>query len=407
MTSNSSFKSPKEQLQIIRKGLDTLINEEMLLKKLEEKRPLRVKFGMDPTACDLHIGHTVVLNKLKQLQDLGHEILFLIGDFTAQIGDPTGKNATRKNLSKEEVAKNATTYTNQVFKILDKDKTKVLYNSEWLNKLSAIDMIKLAASSTVARMLERDDFSKRYKSNQPIAIHEFIYPLVQGFDSVHMKADIELGGTDQTFNLLMGRELQKQHNQAPQVVMTLPLLEGLDGVKKMSKSLNNYIGIDEPFDEIFGKVMSVSDDLMWRYFDLISAKSPAEIKELKQKAQAGENPRNIKIMLAKEIVARFYDKDSADKAENNFIARFQKKLIPDEIPEKSIKLESGDNTIGLANALKQAGLVTSTSDGFRMIQQGAVKIDEIKISERNFVLEKGKSYLCQVGKRRIAKVILN
>jgi tyrosyl-tRNA synthetase len=407
MTSNTSFKSPQEQLEIIQKGLDTLINEESLIKKLEEKRPLRVKFGMDPTACDLHIGHTVVLNKLKQLQDLGHEILFLIGDFTAQIGDPTGKNVTRKTLSKEEVAKNATTYTNQVFKILDKDKTKILYNSEWLNKLSAIDMIKLAASSTVARMLERDDFSKRYKSNQPIAIHEFIYPLVQGFDSVFMKADIELGGTDQTFNLLMGRELQKQHQQAPQVVITLPLLEGLDGVKKMSKSLNNYIGIDEPFDEIFGKVMSVSDDLMWRYFDLISAKSPDEINELKQKAKMGENPRNIKIMLAKEIVERFYDKDSADKAENNFIARFQKKLIPDEIPEKSIKLESGDNTIGLANALKQAGLVTSTSDGFRMIQQGAVKIDEIKISERNFVLEKGKSYLCQVGKRRIAKVILN
>lgn len=391
-----------DQLNIIKKGLDTLINEETLIKKLDEKRPLRIKFGMDPTACDLHLGHTVVLTKLKQLQDLGHEILFLIGDFTAQIGDPTGKNITRKPLSAEDVKKNAKTYTDQVFKILDKNKTKVLYNNDWMSKLSAHDLIQLASSSTVARMLERDDFSKRYKGGQPIAIHEFLYPLIQGYDSVEIKADIELGGTDQTFNLLMGRELQKQNKQAQQVVITLPLLEGLDGVQKMSKSLGNYIGIDESPEEIFGKIMSVSDDLMWRYFDLISEKSPEKINELKAEADKGKNPRDIKINLAVEIVTRFHSEQEAKQAEQNFISRFQKKLIPENIPEKDISIDQ--DTIPIANALKLSDLVKSSSDGFRMINQGAVKINEQKISDKSTTLKKGEKYLIQVGKRRIANI---
>ena len=391
-----------DQLNIIKKGLDTLINEETLIKKLDEKRPLRIKFGMDPTACDLHLGHTVVLTKLKQLQDLGHEILFLIGDFTAQIGDPTGKNITRKPLSAEDVKKNAKTYTDQVFKILDKNKTKVLYNNDWMSKLSAHDLIQLASSSTVARMLERDDFSKRYKGGQPIAIHEFLYPLIQGYDSVEIKADIELGGTDQTFNLLMGRELQKQNKQAQQVVITLPLLEGLDGVQKMSKSLGNYIGIDESPEEIFGKIMSVSDDLMWRYFDLISEKSPEKINELKAEADKGKNPRDIKINLAVEIVTRFHSEQEAKQAEQNFISRFQKKLIPENIPEKDISIDQ--DTIPIANALKLSDLVKSSSDGFRMINQGAVKINEQKISDKSTTIKKGEKYLIQVGKRRIANI---
>ena len=391
-----------DQLNIIKKGLDTLINEETLIKKLDEKRPLRIKFGMDPTACDLHLGHTVVLTKLKQLQDLGHEILFLIGDFTAQIGDPTGKNITRKPLSAEDVKKNAKTYTDQVFKILDKNKTKVLYNNDWMSKLSAHDLIQLASSSTVARMLERDDFSKRYKGGQPIAIHEFLYPLIQGYDSVEIKADIELGGTDQTFNLLMGRELQKQNKQAQQVVITLPLLEGLDGVQKMSKSLGNYIGIDESPEEIFGKIMSVSDDLMWRYFDLISEKSPEKINELKAEADKGKNPRDIKINLAVKIVTRFHSEQEAKQAEQNFISRFQKKLIPENIPEKDISIDQ--DTIPIANALKLSDLVKSSSDGFRMINQGAVKINEQKISDKSTTLKKGEKYLIQVGKRRIANI---
>ena len=340
----------QDQLNIIKKGLDTLINEETLIKKLDEKRPLRIKFGMDPTACDLHLGHTVVLTKLKQLQDLGHEILFLIGDFTAQIGDPTGKNITRKPLSAEDVKKNAKTYTDQVFKILDNNKTKVLYNNDWMSKLSA---------------------------------HE-------------------LGGTDQTFNLLMGRELQKQNKQAQQVVITLPLLEGLDGVQKMSKSLDNYIGIDESPEEIFGKIMSVSDDLMWRYFDLISEKSHEKINELKAEADKGKNPRDIKINLAVEIVTRFHSEQEAKQAEQNFISRFQKKLIPENIPEKDISIDQ--DTIPLANALKLSDLVTSSSDGFRMINQGAVKINEQKITDKSTTLKKGVKYLIQVGKRRIANI---
>lgn len=397
-------KNINQQLEIIKKGLDTLINEEALIKKLEENRPLRVKFGMDPTACDLHLGHTVIITKLKQLQDLGHEILFLIGDFTAQIGDPTGKNITRKPLSAEAVKENAKTYTDQVFKILDPEKTKVLYNNDWISKLTVHDLIKLASSSTVARMLERDDFSKRYKGGQPIAIHEFLYPLIQGFDSVAIKADIELGGTDQTFNLLMGRELQKQHKQSQQVVLTMPLLEGLDGVQKMSKSLNNYIGIDESADEIFGKIMSVSDDLMWRYFDLLSYKSPEEIINLKQEAKNGKNPRDIKIILAKEIVARYHCEKDADFAEKNFISRFQKKLIPENIPDKEIIIDQDKTNIPLANAIKLAELVKSSSEGFRMISQGAVKINEEKITDKNTMLNKGEKYLVQVGKRRVANI---
>ena len=399
-------KNINQQLEIIKKGLDTLINEEALIKKLEENRPLRVKFGMDPTACDLHLGHTVIITKLKQLQDLGHEILFLIGDFTAQIGDPTGKNITRKPLSPEAVKENAKTYTSQIFKILDPEKTKILYNNDWISKLTAHDLIKLASSSTVARMLERDDFSKRYKSGQPIAIHEFLYPLIQGFDSVAIKADIEIGGTDQTFNLLMGRELQKQHKQSQQVVLTMPLLEGLDGVQKMSKSLNNYIGIDEPADEIFGKIMSASDDLMWRYFDLISSKSPKEIINLKQEAKQGKNPRDIKINLAKEIVTRYHCEKDADFAEKNFISRFQKKLIPENIPDKEIIIDQDKNNIPLANAIKLAELVKSSSEGFRMISQGAVKINENKITDKNTMLNKGEKYLVQVGKRRIANIYI-
>ena len=399
----NSKPSMQDQLNIFAKGLDTLISRESLIEKLEQNRPLRIKFGMDPTACDLHLGHTVVLTKLKQLQDLGHKILFLIGDFTAQIGDPTGKNITRKLLSPKQVEQNAKTYTDQVFKILDKDKTEILYNSSWMNKLSAQDLIKLASSSTVAQMIERDDFSKRYKNGQPIALHEFLYPIIQGFDSVQMQADIEIGGTDQTFNLLMGRHLQKQNSQDQQVIMTMPILEGLDGVQKMSKSLDNYIGIDEPCEQIYGKIMSISDDLMWRYFDLLSTNTPEKIMQLKQQADSGQtNPKNIKMMLAKEISMRFYDQQQADIAEQNFVARFQKKQTPDQIPQKNITAEQG--SIPVANALKIAGLVSSTSEAYRMIKQGAVKIDGEKISARDFSLKINTSYLCQVGKLRIANI---
>jgi tyrosyl-tRNA synthetase len=391
-------------LEIIKRGTTEVIPEELLIERLKSGKPLRVKAGFDPTAPDLHLGHTVLLTKMRQLQDLGHHVMFLIGDFTGLIGDPTGKNVTRKPLTPEEVAENAKTYRRQVFKILDKDKTQVMFNSAWMGQQSAADLIRLAAKSTVARMLERDDFSKRYQSGQPIAIHEFLYPLVQGYDSVAMHADIELGGTDQKFNLLMGRELQKDYGQPQQVVITMPLLEGLDGVKKMSKSLNNYIGVDEPANEIFGKVMSISDNLMWRYFELLSMLSLEEIDQLKQTVVQGENPRNVKIQLAKELVTRFHDATAANQAEQDFINRFQKHQLPEDIELRRVEADE-TGTIPLANMLKDAGLVASTSEAYRMIKQGAVKREQKKL-DRSTVFKVGDEAIFQVGKRRFAKIIV-
>ncbi|AJI52795.1 tyrosine--tRNA ligase [Francisella philomiragia] len=391
----------QQTLEIIKRGADEVLIEEELVKKLEKNRPLVIKFGCDPTAPDIHLGHTVVINKLKQLQDLGHEIHFLIGDFTAQIGDPTGKNATRPPLTAEEVAANAETYTKQVFKILDKEKTVIRRNGDWFDKMSASDMIKLASKSTVARMLERDDFSKRYKGGQSISIHEFLYPLVQGYDSVAMNADIELGGTDQKFNLLMGRELQKQQGQEPQVIITMPLLEGLDGVKKMSKSSQNYIGIEETPNDMFGKVMSISDELMWRYYELLSFKSLDTIANLKQDVVNGTNPRDIKIELAKELIERFHSKEDAESAHQDFIQRFQKNQIPDDINVVELNQE-----LPIANLLKEAGLVASTSEAIRMIKQGAVKIDGEKADDNKAIFGKGTENVFQVGKRKFAKVII-
>ncbi|MCF6808267.1 tyrosine--tRNA ligase [Thiotrichales bacterium 19S9-12] len=396
-------KSIDEALAIIKRGTDEILLEEELVEKLKENRPLIVKMGFDPTAPDLHLGHTVAITKLRQLQDLGHEIHFLIGDFTAQIGDPTGKNVTRKPLDEETIKENAKTYQAQCFKILDKEKTVIKRNSEWFGKMSAAEMIKLAAKETVARMLERDDFKKRYQGGQSIAIHEFLYPLVQGYDSVAMKADIELGGTDQKFNLLMGRELQKDAGQKPQVVITMPLLEGLDGVKKMSKSLGNYIGITEAPDDIFGKIMSISDELMWRYFELLSQRSIEEIDQLKRQAEAGQNPRDIKFLLAKEIIERFHNKRDADQAEQNFINRFQKNQVPDEMPEYTFDI--GADGIAIANLLKDANLVSSTSEAMRMIKQGAVKINGEKVLEIGLI-DLEETIVCQVGKRKFAKVTL-
>ncbi len=390
------------QLAIIKKGVDELLLEEELIAKLKENRPLRVKAGFDPTAPDLHLGHTVLLTKMRQLQDLGHHIMFLIGDFTGMIGDPTGKNATRPPLTPEQIKINAETYTKQVFKILDPEKTEICFNSTWLNELGAAGMLKLAASQTVARMLERDDFSKRFKNNQSISIHEFMYPLLQGYDSVAMKADIELGGTDQKFNLLMGREQQKDHQQKPQVVIMLPLLEGLDGVNKMSKSLGNYIGIAEPASEIFGKVMSVSDDLMWRYFDLVSLKTTEEIALLKQAVANGENPRNIKVQLAMELVARFHNSDEANKALADFEIRFKRNEIPEDLELQMVELST--DSIGVGALLKLAGLVASSSEGIRMIEQGGVKIDGEKVSDKNQQLTKGSEFVVQVGKRKFARL---
>jgi tyrosyl-tRNA synthetase len=390
-------------LDIIKRGVDEVIPEAALVEKLKKNRPLRIKAGFDPTAPDLHLGHTVLLNKMRQLQDLGHEVMFLIGDFTGMIGDPTGKNVTRKPLTPEDVQKNAETYAKQVFKILDPQKTKVMFNSTWLGKMSAVDLIKLAATSTVARMLERDDFSKRYNGNQPIAIHEFLYPLLQGYDSVEMQADIELGGTDQRFNLLMGRELQKHFGQEEQVIITMPLLVGLDGVNKMSKSLGNYIAIADAPTEIFGKIMSISDALMWDYFKLISLRPIAKIEQLKQEAAAGKNPRDIKIELAKELIARFHSEADAEAAHQDFIQRFSKNELPDEMPELDMDFATG---LGCAQVLKDAGLVSSTSEAFRMIEQGGVKVNHEKISERNFVLKpnKGEAVVLQVGKRKFARI---
>jgi len=395
------MESPLEtQLGTIRRGCDELLIEAELVDKLKRGTPLRVKAGFDPTAPDLHIGHTVLINKLRQLQDLGHHVLFLIGDFTGMIGDPTGKNATRPPLSREDVARNAQTYTEQVFKILDRAKTEVVFNSTWMDKMTAADMIKLAATHTVARMLERDDFSKRYKGNQPIAIHEFMYPLVQGYDSVALKADLELGGTDQKFNLLMGRELQKHHGQSPQCILTMPLLEGLDGVNKMSKSLGNYVGINEAPNEIFGKLMSVSDDLMWRYIELLSFASIVEINQQKQIVKDGGNPRDIKVKFAQEIVARFHSPAAADAALADFEARFKQGGVPDDMPEVVLP-----GSLPIAQVLKQAGLTASTTEAQRMIEQGGVKIDGEKVSDKALKLAAG-IYVIQVGKRKFARVTI-
>jgi len=399
------MKSIEEQLEIIQRGADEILVEKELVAKLKEDRPLRIKAGFDPTAPDLHLGHTVLINKLRQFQDLGHEVLFLIGDFTGMIGDPTGKSATRPPLTHHDVEQNAETYQQQIFKILDKERTKVVFNSDWMSNMSSVDMIRLAASSTVARMLERDDFSKRYKSGQSIAIHEFLYPLIQGHDSVELKADVELGGTDQKFNLLMGRQLQEQAGQKPQCVLTMPILEGLDGVQKMSKSLNNYIGIaDEPKD-MFGKIMSISDDLMWRYFELLSFRPMPEIEGFKQEIQGGKNPRDIKFLLAEEIITRFHNEDEATAAREGFIAQFAKNRIPDDIPELSF--EAPDGGYPIANLLKDAGLCSSTSDAMRMIQQGATKIDGEKIADKSVKIEKGTEAVFQVGKRKFARLSIS
>ena len=391
----------QDTLAIIERGTDEILPLDELKKKLEKNKPLRIKLGMDPTAPDLHLGHTVVINKLKQLQDLGHEIIFLIGDFTGMIGDPTGKNVTRKPLTKDEVLENAKTYEEQVFKILDKDKTKIAFNSEWMSKMSSADMINLASKHTVARMLERDDFSKRYKSEQAISIHEFLYPLVQGFDSVALQSDMELGGSDQKFNLLVGRDLQKQAGMEPQVILTMPLLEGLDGVQKMSKSLENYIGIDESPDSMFGKIMSISDELMWRYLELLSFESLETIESWKQEVQDGENPRNIKFRLAEEIITRFHSKEQAKHAQQNFIERFAKNQTPDEMDEFSFP-----KGIKIANLLKDSNLASSTSEGLRMIKQGAAKIDGEKITDKDFEPQVGTA-VYQVGKRKFARVTIS
>lgn len=393
-----------EAIAEITRGAEEVLLEQELAEKLASGKPLIVKAGFDPTAPDLHLGHTVLINKLRVFQDFGHKVVFLIGDFTGMIGDPTGKNVTRKPLTTEQVIANAETYKEQVFKILDPAKTEIRFNSEWMSKMGAADMIKLAARQTVARMLERDDFKKRYQNNQSIAIHEFLYPLVQGWDSVELKADVEMGGTDQRFNLLMGRELQKEEGQRPQTVIMTPLLEGLDGVQKMSKSLNNYIGITEPANDMFGKIMSVSDELMWRYFQLLSFRSITEIDELKAAVADGKNPRDVKVLLAKEIIARFHSEDDAEKAEQDFIQRFQKNALPDDIPEKTVQV--GTEGMAIGNVLKEAGLVESTSEALRMIKQNAVKVDGEKFSDSRYLCTEKDSGVYQVGKRRFAKINL-
>ena len=389
--------APTETLAAIKRGCEELLVEEEFLRKLRKGAPLRVKAGFDPTAPDLHLGHTVLLNKLRQLQDLGHHALFLIGD-------PTGKNATRPPLSREQVAENAKSYADQVFKILKPECTEVVFNSSWMGKLDSSDMIRLASTSTVARMLERDDFGKRYRSNQPIAIHEFLYPLVQGYDSVALKADLEIGGTDQKFNLLMGRELQKHYGQEPQCILTMPLLEGLDGVNKMSKSLGNYVGINEAPGEIFGKLMSMSDELMWRYLELLSFESMAVISLWRAEVEAGRNPRDIKVRFAQEIVSRFHDSKAAEAALEDFEARFREGAIPEDIPEYTI--EAPENEVPLIQVIKQSGLTSSTSEAIRMIAQGGVKIDGEKVEDKALKLKKGVSAVLQIGKRKFAKVTI-
>ncbi len=394
-----------DSLELIKRGADELLIEAELVEKLKTGRPLRIKAGFDPTAPDLHLGHTVLINKLRHFQDLGHHVMFLIGDFTGMIGDPTGKNATRPPLTREQILENAKTYQEQVFKILDPEKTEICFNSTWFEPIGAAGMIKLAALHTVARMLERDDFSKRYANGQPIAIHEFLYPLCQGYDSVAMRADVELGGTDQKFNLLVGRELQKHYGQAPQCVLMMPLLEGLDGVNKMSKSLGNYVGINESPREIFGKLMSVSDVLMWRYYDLLSFCGNAEIARLKQAVADGRNPRDVKVQLAQEIVARFHGQAAAVDALADFEARFRQGAIPDDIADVAIVVD-GD-AIGLVQVLKQAELTASTSEAMRMIEQGGVKIDGVKIEDKGLLLGRQPPFVVQVGKRKFARVTLS
>ena len=396
--------SPAAALDIIKRGCDELLVEVEFTHKLARGKPLRVKAGFDPTAPDLHLGHTVLLNKMRQFQDLGHHVMFLIGDFTGLIGDPAGRNATRPPLTPEQIAINAETYKTQVFKVLDEDKTEILFNSVWGNALGSAGMIKLAATYTVARMLERDDFAKRYAEQNPIAVHEYLYPLMQGYDSVAMKADVELGGTDQKFNLLVGRELQKHHGQEPQCILTMPLLEGFDGVSKMSKSLGNYIGINESPSEIFGKLMSISDDLMWRYLDLLSFRSTTEIEGWKVEVDGGRNPRDVKVLLAQEIVERFHGKRTAEQALADFEARFRQGAMPEDMVE--INLAVGVEGLPIPQALKQAGLVASTSEALRAIEQGGVKLDGEKISDKGLRLMRGKTIVLQVGKRKFARVSL-
>jgi len=391
-------------VELIKRGTDALLLEAELVERLNTGRPLRVKAGFDPTAPDLHLGHTVLINKLRHFQELGHQILFLIGDFTGMIGDPSGKNATRPPLSREQIMENAQTYQDQVFKILDSEKTEICFNSSWMEGLGSAGMIRLASHQTVARMLERDDFAKRYGTNQPIAIHEFLYPLCQGYDSVAMKADVELGGTDQRFNLLMGRELQKHYGQHPQCVVMMPLLEGLDGVNKMSKSLGNYIGISEAPKEIFGKTMSVSDTLMWRYYELLSFRSALEIEGLKQDVEGGRNPRDVKVMLAQELVARFHGARAAEEALADFEARFQRNAMPDDMPEVNVTV--GPDGMVLFQVLKQAGLTGSTSEAMRMIEQGAVRLNGERADDKGLLLCAGGKVVLQVGKRKFASVVL-
>ena len=395
----------EQSLRLIKRGADEILIEAELVERLKTGRPLRVKAGFDPTAPDLHLGHTVLINKLRHFQELGHHIMFLIGDFTGLIGDPTGKNATRPPLSREQILENAATYREQVFKILDPEKTEVCFNSAWFDGLGAAGMIRLAAQHTVARMLERDDFSKRYASGQPIAVHEFLYPLCQGYDSVAMRADVELGGTDQKFNLLVGRELQKHYGQAPQCVLMMPLLEGLDGVNKMSKSLGNYVGINEPPREIFGKIMSVSDDLMWRYYDLLTFRDGAEIARFRADVAEGRNPRDIKVMLAQELVTRFHAARDAEDALEDFEARFRQGGVPDDLQD--VLLDNGGAPMSIVQALRQAGLTTSTSEAIRMIEQGGVRADSEKVADKGAVLPVGMAVVLQVGKRKFARVCVN
>ena len=396
----------KDAMQLIKRGCDEILLELELQEKLKRGKPLKIKAGFDPTAPDLHLGHTVLINKMRQFQELGHHIMFLIGDFTGMIGDPSGKSVTRPPLTPEQIEANAQTYQQQVFKILDPDTTEICFNSTWHGSRSSADMIRLASRHTVARMLERDDFSKRYRNNQPISIHEFLYPLVQGWDSVEMQADVELGGTDQKFNLLVGRELMKAEGMEPQVIQTMPILEGLDGVQKMSKSLDNYIGIEDAPNDMFGKIMSISDKLMWRYFELLSFRPMSEIEQFQRDVDSGANPRDIKFLLAEEIIGRFHNPAAAEAAKQDFIARFSRGAQPEDMPEVTLSLQPGQDGIGIAALLKQSGLTTSTSESFRMIGQGAVKLDGEKISDRNLSLKAGTVVVAQVGKRKFARVSL-
>ena len=396
--------SEKDAMLLINRGCDEILIEADLQEKLRRDKPLRIKAGFDPTAPDLHLGHTVLINKMRQFQELGHHIMFLIGDFTGMIGDPSGKSATRPALTPEQIAENAKTYQEQVFKILDPETTEICFNSSWHGPRTSADMIRLASRHTVARMLERDDFAKRYRNNQPISIHEFLYPLVQGWDSVEMKADVELGGTDQKFNLLVGRELMKGEGMEPQVILTMPILEGLDGVQKMSKSLDNYIGIEDAPNDMFGKVMSISDDLMWRYFELLSFRPMSEIEKFQSDIEGGANPRDVKFLLAIELITRFHDAAAAEAAKQDFITRFSQGAMPDDMPEVTLDLEQ--DSLGVAALLKQAGLTSSTSESFRMIKQGAVRLDGEKLSDRGLELSRGTVVIAQVGKRKFARITL-